>query len=108
MAKFEKGVSGNKRGRPKGSLNKNTPQQILVKALSNGADLKDLKGLGLSLIDPKGGKLSDAQVVNVWKTLVDAELKLIELGLKYEPSTEKDITPDDDEDDSAVFSLKSV
>ena len=95
-------------GRPKGKKNPSSPAGRLERALENGADLRDLKVLALSLVKDPDTKMSPAQVERIVKTLFDVELKLLELDYKYNNNSESGAEKDDEtEEDEVVFKLTS-
>lgn len=73
-------------------------------------DLKDLKMFAKELLKSEKSKLSDAQVVQIFKTLIDTELKILEMDFKHNKDENIEDPKEDEDDDSqdTGFSLKAV
>ncbi|QDP59441.1 MAG: hypothetical protein GOVbin4162_15 [Prokaryotic dsDNA virus sp.] len=113
MSRFRKGKSGNPKGRPKGSLNKDNPQTKLKQALSNGYDIKKLKALILEYISDENTKMSPKDIKDLLKLALDAEIKLLRIAFDQDEKSkplsehEEDLDFDDDDDDVPEVSLKA-
>ncbi len=112
MARFKKGKSGNPRGRPKGSLNKDNPQRKLQQALSNGYDIRKIKELIMDYISDENTKMSPKEIKDLLKLALDAEIKLLRIALdqedKLSPSSEEEDDFEDSDDEVPKVSLKAL
>ena len=110
---FVKGQSGNKKGRPRHSLNRNNPQRKLQMALANGYDLKDLKVLIIEMLKDKELKLTPKERTDILRMALDTEYKLLKLAFDEElgegECKDKEGSSEEESDsEEAIFSLKAV
>lgn len=99
MARFKKGRSGNPKGRPKGSLNKDNPKKKLQQALSSNYDIKDLKKLILEYITDDDTKMSSKDIKDLLKLAMDVEVKLLKIAFEEEKEKTNFSTSAHDQDE---------